>query len=81
MYSTILPTSPGEACAHCEVPELHEPIFITNPSAESLHLTTWENRATRDPRKIVENWHNDNHLEAFRFCDLQPCHAVNSVRK
>ena len=64
MYSTI-PRSSGEACAHCEVPELHEPICITNPAAESVHLTTWENRALRDPRKIVENWHNNTHSRRF----------------
>lgn len=26
---------------------------------------------------IVEQWHNEAHPGVFRYCDQQPCHAVN----
>jgi hypothetical protein len=31
----------------------------------------------RRPYQVVEQWHNDNHPGAFRFCDQQPCHALH----
>lgn len=27
--------------------------------------------------EIVRAWHNDTHTGTFRFCDQQPCHAIN----
>jgi hypothetical protein len=30
-----------------------------------------------DPTMIVERWHNETHPNGFRFCDQQPCHAIN----
>ena len=31
--------------------------------------------------EVVHEWHDVTHDGVFRFCDQQPCHAVNSLTR
>jgi hypothetical protein len=55
----------GEHCSGCDESFLAEQSYECNGFV------------VNDPTAIVERWHNDTHPGGFRFCDQQPCHAIN----
>ena len=51
---------------------------MSNPVAESMAIVSHvSSDRRRNPSGVVEAWHNQTHPGGFRFCDQQPCHAVN----
>jgi hypothetical protein len=66
--NTPSPTNEGEHCEGCDDLALKE-------RAGSMRCGGFIQPP--DPTDIVERWHNETHPNSFRFCDQQPCHAIN----
>ena len=58
----------GDHCVGCNHAALEE---------DDYDAISCDGIVVNDPTEIVERWHNDEHSGGFRFCDQQPCHAIN----
>lgn len=41
-----------------------------------LETQTLIARADREQTSVLEAWHNEHHVGAYRHCDQQPCHVA-----
>jgi hypothetical protein len=49
--------------------------FTTSPRSTTLIYT----RDALTTEEVVQKWHDDTHPDPWKFCMLQPCHAIHEL--